>query len=35
MDDETPARNITVTIARPFWIGRYPVTRGEYAVLRR
>lgn len=23
----------TVTIAHPFWLGRYPVTRGEYAVF--
>lgn len=22
-----------VTIARPFWLGKYPVTRGEYAVF--
>jgi formylglycine-generating enzyme required for sulfatase activity len=22
-----------VTIARPFWLGRYPVTRGEYAAF--
>jgi formylglycine-generating enzyme required for sulfatase activity len=29
--DEGPAHR--VTIARPFWLGRYPVTRGEYAVF--
>lgn len=30
-DDARPVH--TVTFARPFWLGRFPVTRGEYAAF--
>jgi formylglycine-generating enzyme required for sulfatase activity len=32
-DDDDARPQHQVTIARPFWIGRYPVTRGEYAAF--
>jgi formylglycine-generating enzyme required for sulfatase activity len=32
-DDNDARPQHQVTIARPFWLGRYPVTRGEYAVF--
>jgi formylglycine-generating enzyme required for sulfatase activity len=31
MGDRAARPQHAVTIARPFWLGRYPVTRGEYA----
>ena len=31
-DDDARPRHLT-TIARPFWLGKYPVTQGEYAVF--
>ena len=32
-DDKNARPLHTVTFARPFWLGRYPVTRGEFAVF--
>ena len=32
-DDDDARPQHQVTIARPFWLGKYPVTRGEYAAF--
>jgi formylglycine-generating enzyme required for sulfatase activity len=33
-DDDSDARPLRqVTIVRPFWLGKFPVTRGEYAIF--